>query len=431
MLAALISLWGIAPPEPALTATYCSHEEVRWIGEEGGSLFAGTGSGLLKLVAGTWKEVSPRVPWPVVGYKSGTVTTAGGTLHEAVDGEWRKVGTTNLPPPSDTVTCVTPDGTIEARLGSQALVLQGGKSRPGPPADKVYAMASYQGALYVGTSEGLWVESAKGWNQARLPTKLPVQRLHGLTVVGDTWLVGGPDGLWDGTPGKWRKLDPRPVRQIAAIQGMTWVLFGDGSIDKLDIAKDRRYDDVLHGAVKRPWAASLAVGDVILFGGQGGWTEKTATSMTENRPPELEGQVATAVLSHRGTVYVGTQRTGLWTANGASMKNVSLLEGLADTWVTSLAAVDGRVFVGTSHGGLARVEGSRAVPVPTPSVSINHLVVWRSMLVFGGNHGAWMSVSGRWLPLGPPETETTGFAFVGGGLFVLTPYGAYRYDYPV
>lgn len=421
----VLSVYGV--PAPALTATYACHEEVRWLGEDQGTLLAGTGGGLLEQSKGEWFEVEPRLPCSVIHYGEGAVTTPSGNVMRVQGSKWVEVGPSTLGAKGDTVACDTPRGRVESLLASRFLTCASG-NRPAPPAEKVYALLWYQDRLWAGTSAGLWSEEPSGWIREKLPSTLPSQRLHGLAILGRKWLIGGPEGLWDGEPGNWRSLDQRPVRQVSQFAGAAWVLFGDGSVDKLDLSTGKRYDDVLLGAVKRPWSSVLSVGANLLFGGIGGWVEKSSKTTTETRPEALRGEVVTAMLANERGQYVGTQSSGVFRTSKTGTENIGLLQGLEDTWVTSLATLAGTVYVGTSNGGLSRLDGDRAKAVPVPTRSINHLAVWHGTLVIGGNDGAWTNRLGEWERIGPDDTETTGLALADGGLFVLTPYGAYRYD---
>ncbi|MGE0002694.1 MAG: hypothetical protein AB7F50_05480 [Fimbriimonadaceae bacterium] len=428
MLSSAVILALIGWTGPTLTATYSHHEEVRCLRVQEGTLVAGTGGGLLTLGAQGWAEVAPRVPCTVVRYEDDAITTPSGVVMRIQGSEWRPSGRAALQPSSDSVACTTPDGTVVSTLGSRVLAFDDGSSCPAPEAENVYALAWHAGALWAGTSDGLWRRGPGGWVREHLPSILPTQRLHGLAILTRSWLVGGPEGLWDGSPGTWRLLDSRPVRQVVTHAGSAWVLFGDGSTDKLDLAADKRYDAVLHGAVKRPWSSTLAAGDSLLFGGMGGWVEKSSSRTTEKRPEWLQGAVVTALVASSGDTFVGTQSSGVYRLAKGTVRNISLLEGLEDTWATALAEVAGTVYIGTSQGGLSRISGDKALPVQAPTRSINHMVVWRGSLAIGGNDGAWLSVNGRWIRIGPEATETTGLAIAAGGLFVLTPYGTYRYD---
>ncbi len=89
------------------------------------------------------------------------------------------------------------------------------------------------------------------------PTELPIARLHAwIRSSGEQW-IGGLGGLYRGHPGGWAKVDDRPVKEIAGSGGAIWVLFGDGSVDKLEPKSDRLFFDVLKEASKRPWAACI------------------------------------------------------------------------------------------------------------------------------------------------------------------------------
>jgi len=80
------------------------------------------------------------------------------------------------------------------------------------------------------------------------PQSLPFARVHSIAKMGSRYLVGGLKGLAQGNPDRWQQIDERPVRDGAASEGSLWVLFGDGSVDKLEPSANRLVFDALKGA---------------------------------------------------------------------------------------------------------------------------------------------------------------------------------------
>jgi len=56
------------------------------------------------------------------------------------------------------------------------------------------------------------------------------------------------------------------------------------------------------------------------------------------------------------TVWIGTQNAGLLAYRDGKYVRYQEAQGLADDWVTAIAASDGRVLVGTYTGGLFEVD---------------------------------------------------------------------------
>ncbi len=251
--------------------------------------------------------------------------------------------------------------------------------------------------------------------------ELPFERINGISITSSKWVVGGMRGLSIGSPGsKWKSISDQAVRQLISTKRATWALYGNGSVDKLDVASDQLYYDVFHGAVKRPWAGSMSfVGETLCFGGSGGWFEKTgAKSVTETYPIELKGKNVTCVESNGPEKVVGTQ-DGLFISSGKQTKRLGFGDGLSDVWITSLARIGGSVVVGTYTGGLYTYTGGVLKKIDAPSQKVRSLLVWHNHLVLGTLEGTWVKTEQNWQNL--MKGETTFVAPVDGQLAVGTP----------
>ncbi|MEI7986514.1 MAG: hypothetical protein WCI55_12880 [Armatimonadota bacterium] len=258
--------------------------------------------------------------------------------------------------------------------------------------------------------------------------EFPIERISGLTLTGTKWVVGGIRGLYSGTPGsRWVHVSDQAIRQVAQVHGMTWALYGNGAVDKLDVAKDQLYSDIFHGAVKRPWVGSMSVNkSQLLFGGSGGWFEKVGDKLlTERYPTELEKRNVTAMAVVGKEKLVGTQ-DGLFLFGSGKQKRFGFGDGLADVWVTSMASLGDSVFIGTYTGGCYAYSNGSMKKLVGPSSKIRCLSVWRGRLVLGGLDGSWIAESTTWRQL--TRGETTFITALNGKLFVGTPESVSQFN---
>jgi hypothetical protein len=87
------------------------------------------------------------------------------------------------------------------------------------------------------------------------PAHLPFERVHAVAKTPGDYYVAGIKGLVKGQPGKWKQVDERPIRQMVHNGESIWVLFGDGSVDKIEYKRGRLVFEVLTGRFKRPWGS--------------------------------------------------------------------------------------------------------------------------------------------------------------------------------
>lgn len=253
------------------------------------------------------------------------------------------------------------------------------------------------------------------------PPHLPFARTHDIAATGPgSYAIGGLRGLYRGKPGSWHRVDERPVKQLAESGGAVWALFGDGSVDKLDFGADRLVFDVMSGRLKRPWVASLTpTANSLLCGGSGGWAEIGKASL-ETYPKELEGQVVTAIAKTGGTVWIGTQRRGLFAFGGGKSGRFGFAAGLPDSWVTALLPTANGLVVAVADGGLVRISNGKVQPLPSPSNKPRLLAAFQGRVVVGGMEGCWIQNGQAWQPLS--MEETTCLTVLDGKLAVGSPH---------
>ena len=293
-----------------------------------------------------------------------------------------------------------------------------------PPAEGDYALLDVDGVLYAGTNNGLYKRGDNGWNRIDLGGELPFPRVHGIAKNGKQYVIGGIDGVAVGSPGNWKFLSHEPVRQVLQVGNDVWILYGSGAVDKL-AADGRLFSDVLYGAAKRPWSSAMATdGDSLLIGGHGGWMRKGA-QFSETYPPELSGEVVTAIMSHGPELFVGTQSKGLARLTNGKVQWINPGTGLSDTWVTGLCVLQGTVLAATASAGLFEIRSGRALAVDTPSQNLRNMSVHKGSLVIGGLDGAWLRSGSTWKKLETDSQETTFIATTDDKLWVGTPMGVY------
>lgn len=249
---------------------------------------------------------------------------------------------------------------------------------------------------------------------------LPMQRAHGLVLNGSEWVVGGLQGLFRGKAGAWEKLDDRAVRKMVTSGSEAWVLFGDGSIDKLDLATNRLYYDVLAGAVKRPWTSSISPGSGgLIFGGYGGWIKKDAKGVSERYLAELKDEIVTDVAEWKGAIWLGTHRRGMFRISGKKIERFGFARGLLDPWVTGLMVHRGSLYVGTATAGVYRLVDRKLAKVEVPVETPRFMSVFGNRLVIGGTLGTWAEGESGWQKLF--DEECAFLHVIGGRLYAGTP----------
>ncbi len=250
---------------------------------------------------------------------------------------------------------------------------------------------------------------------------LPLARPFGYAAVGKTQLVGGLDGLFIGAPGKWTHADTASVKQIEIDQaGSAWIRLGDGAVDKVDVKSDRHYHDVLFGASRRPWVSVIGfAGSTVLFGGHGGWMEKSGDKdLTDFFPPELKGQVVTAALGTGADRWIGTQASGLWRFGKIKVERYGLAAGLDDPWVTGLCHDGKKLWIGLADDGIYSLSAGKLEKQNVPFKRVRALTLWQKSLVAATDIGVYIQEKANWRRLTQKESYA---AIPGPDLAILEP----------
>jgi hypothetical protein len=412
---------------PQAGQVWRNYEEVFDLAVSDHGLLAATNGGLLELESGRWVAVpSPTGLRSIVTLAPLAVDTASGKSFRvrwpdtAVDqrgsererAAWRQVADTQNGRPD----------TLKAAPGRRTL-----SSPLAGVTGHVYAKLESGGASYAGTSNGLWRGRGGSWTREALPSKLPgsLSRPNGLAVVSGQYVIGGLGGFFTGRPGDWTEISADAIRQVCAQDGQAWVVHGNGALDRVDVATGRLYPDILAGAAPRAWTSCIGqAGKTLLFGGQGGWVERSNT-LVPHFPPELKDDVVLSITGRDTVRWIGTEQSGVLRFGPTGIHRFNPGNGLTDTWVTSLLLTPSGLFVGTLHAGLFRIVGDRVEPLSSPTRRVTQLGLWNGALVVGGMDGAWIRSGPSWKPLGTGSEETTCVSTEGHRLVVTTVAGVY------
>jgi hypothetical protein len=254
---------------------------------------------------------------------------------------------------------------------------------------------------------------------------MPASRPNGIAEVGGTYVVGGMNGLFVGVPGRWKEVCSDAIRQVFRAGNVVWVVHGSGALDKIDPKADQLFPDILTGTSKRPWTSCVgSVDGRLLFGGMGGWSERSEP-LLERFPPELGKDVVTAVAGRDSVRWIGTEQSGVIRFGPNGIRRWNPGNGLTDTWVTSLCRSPGGLIVGTLHSGLFLIVGDRISKLPSPTQRVTQVAIWNGALAVGGMDGAWLQRGNKWTPLDTHDEETTSITAVDNRLAVTTASGIY------
>lgn len=419
MLFAALAILQTAGSTPAVWRNY---EEVFDLAIVGGKVLAATNGGLISGDGMTWTSVSsPSGLRSIEAEGPLAVATASGRRLELDGGAW-------LPATPRSRVRDLAHG-LELGPGDGWLVSQPSLLHqfPTPPPGHAYSVLQSGSDLLAGTAQGLFRFHSGGWTRETLPTRIPVTRPNGFAEVQGAYVVGGMDGLFLGKPGQWKLVATDAIRQVCRLGSDVWVVHGNGALDKIDPSGDQIYPDVMTGASKRPWTSCVGhVGETALFGGMGGWSERTA-SIVERFPPVLKKDIVTAITGRASTRWIGTEQSGVVRFGPDGIHRWNPGNGLTDTWVTSFCRTPGGLVVGTMHSGLFMIVGDGIEAIASPTKRVTQLGLWKGTLVVGGMDGAWVRRGTKWSPLDTHGEETTSLNELSGRLAITTASGLYLF----
>lgn len=250
---------------------------------------------------------------------------------------------------------------------------------------------------------------------------LPLARPFAYAETGGKQIVGGLGGLHIGSPGNWVHADEASIKQIEVdSSGNAWIRLGDGAVDKVDVKANRHWHDVLFGSSRRPWVSVIGLGGkTMLFGGHGGWMEKTGDGeLVDFYPKELQGEVVTAILGRGKDRWIGTQKSGLWRFSGYKIERFGLAAGLNDPWVTAVFHDGKKLWLGLADDGIYSLSSGKLSRQESPFKRVRGLSFWKGSLVAATDIGVFLRQGEVWKRL----TERECYAVVPGKqLAVLEP----------
>lgn len=236
-----------------------------------------------------------------------------------------------------------------------------------PPAKEVTALAEDAASICVGTRRaGLWEYIEGAWRQHLQPDEPYDHNCQALSGYhGSLFAASLEDGLSALTGSDWSHLAAGTLssdapRQMAEFRGALYLRHGGGQVDRL--VRGRWAHNVFR-ALPRKQVSALRVSDDRLYAGQwGGWSEFDGQAWTHYlKIPELQGLVVTCLLPDGGTLWVGTQGSGLvaFDRRTRTARRFDERHGLTDDWITALARSGDRLYAGTFTGGLMVRVGDR------------------------------------------------------------------------
>jgi len=296
---------------------------------------------------------------------------------------------------------------------------------PRDPADGDYALLADKDRLLAGTPTGIYEWNGSRWSRDELPAGLPVLRPQGIGFSGGQTIVAGLEGVYVRRRTEWAHPSKEPVRQLLATTSGVFVLYGSGAVDKFDLIHNQIVYDAVNEGAKRPWTSCLAAFEkTVVFGGQGGWIERTPKGIAEHYLKEIDNDVVMAVAGRGTERWIGTQKTGLLRFNGGSIKSWNPGNGLTDTWVTALLHTRDGLYVATSTDGLYLLKGDTIQPIASPTRRPRSLAQYKGKVVVGGMDGAWIHDASGWRTLPTGSEETTSIV-AGSKLVITTAAGVY------
>ena len=246
------------------------------------------------------------------------------TLGTRGTADWARL---SLPSPCDHPTALASAANNSLVIGTReggVYVLTGDRAQKcalppnAVPSADIYALATYRARLYAATFDsGVLCLSDNGVPSVNLPHT----SLRALATANDRLYALTAD------------------HRVLAFDGETWqAAFPAGTLRRAEVYSIAAYRN----------------GTALLIGGWGGWARWDGITCQQHwNTAALAGEGITAIADGGGAVWLGTQRRGLFRAEGDSVRAFQEAAGITDDWITALAVSSrNRLLVGTYSGGL-------------------------------------------------------------------------------
>jgi ligand-binding sensor domain-containing protein len=147
---------------------------------------------------------------------------------------------------------------------------------------------------------------------------------------------------------------------LTIFQNALYVRHGGGIVDKWD---GTSWTKNVFSLLPRRGSYALAADEKRLYVvAWGGWSEWNGQQWAHHfGVPQLKGLPLMGLLPDGDRLWIATQSrgVGLWNRASGELRWFDERHGLSDDWITSMAQVEGQIYVGTFVGGLARFDGEK------------------------------------------------------------------------
>lgn len=246
--------------------------------------------------------------------------------------------------------------------------------------DVLCMMPDLDGALWLGTTEGLVHWSKGKFTRVGDAQGLPQKQVRALTLdaEGALWVSVIMDGVYRGKDGRFtRESDPGPVTGdcyslITQRDGTVWAGAGNGRIWKRSEGgwmkfgsssglPNSMFSDMAEDNEGRLWIASPDRGVFLYHGDR---FELAAWDRTKT------GETIRCVSADRdGSIWIGTASGGLTRLSHRMLRYWTSAEGERPFSVTTVAeAADGVWWLGTGDAGIVQIQGGGVVEFAEPAV---------------------------------------------------------------
>ena len=265
-----------------------------------------------------------------------------------------------------------------------------------------------------------------------MPPAVPSADIYGITTFhGALWAATFDHGLLCRKRDAWRRVDRRSglssdsPRDLLVFGNRLYVRYSTGEVDSFDGHAWRPAFDKT--VLPRQGVYAMATdGHRLYLGVWAGWAVSDGKTWEHHfKEPALQNQVITAIAAGSATLWLGTQKAGVFAWRDGQLKQYHESHGLTDDWITSIGINGDRVLVGTYNGGLLQWDGNRFAPVMSAGgFAIRDIVFTEDGKALAATPlGMYREEGTEWRPIDPHACgglETQALYPVPGGVWIGT-----------